>query len=181
MRCVLGIAAILAVFGCSTVVERDDRPPFRIDPTRPFRLEFGRGSGWHGLDTIRIDQDGKVVLYRLNRREQEPGWETAELQLRPDTLAEVLKAVETNNLMNLYRTYRDPDIHDGTQWVLWIKQEGHEKSVYFDNIFPRKIRGFAERLDGILSAAGLHQVTWHPVPAEESRRHERELWDSIRR
>ena len=106
-------------------------------------------------------------------------WETATLQLQADKLAEVLKAVETNDLMNLHRAYHT-DVNDGTQWVLWIKQGEQEKSVYFNNSFPRRIKEFASQLDGILSVAGLSTVAWTPVPDKESRQHEKELWDSIK-
>ena len=165
-------------------VEKDDRPSFRIDPVQPFRLEIGRGSGWHGLDTIVIDQSGRAVLHRMKEERKEnaivQSWETATLQLPPDAVAEVLKAIETNDLMDLHRAYH-ANVHDGAQWVFWIKQGNREKSVYFNNSFPRPITRFAEQLDGVLARAGLDKVAWQPVPAGESRNHERELWDSIKR
>jgi len=108
-------------------------------------------------------------------------WEVATLQLPPEALAEVLKAVESNNLMGLHKAYYDEKIADGTQWVLWIRQGEREKSVYFNNSFPREITAFAEQMDAILSRAGLDKVVWQPVPERESRQHERELWDSIER
>jgi hypothetical protein len=107
-------------------------------------------------------------------------WETATLQLSTEAVAEVLKAVESNDLMGLHRAYHE-DINDGTQWVLWVKQGKREKSVYFDNRFPPAINQFAEQLDAILARAGFDKVVWQPVPEKESRQHERELWDSIKR
>jgi hypothetical protein len=196
MRRSLVIVIVLAVAtGCSGRVEKDDRPAFTIDRTQPFWLEFGRGSGWHGLDTVKIDQTGRVVLHRMKSTRQENlnvlswevatlqvlSWEVATLQLPPEVVAEVLKAVESNRLMGLHRAYRDDKIADGTQWVLWIKQGEREKSVYFDNSFPRAITAFAEQVDAILARAGLNKVAWQPVPERESRQHEKELWDSIRR
>jgi hypothetical protein len=177
----LMIAAALATAGCSGRVEKDDRPTFHIDPAQPFRLELGRGSGWHGLDTIRLSQDGSAVLHRLKQGPKEDVWETATLRLEPGALAEVLKAVEANDLTGLHRAYHEPGVHDGTQWVLWIEQGGREKSVYFNNRLPRPIIRFAEQLDDILARSGVDRVTWQPVPPSESRRHERELWDSIKR
>ena len=171
------IAVTAATVGCSGRVEKDERPAFTIDSSQAFRLEFGRGSGWHGLDTVRVDQDGGVVLHR---RQQADVWETTTLQLPPNALADVLKAVESNGLMGLHREYH-ADIHDGTQWVLWIKQGEQEKSVYFNNSFPRQITRFAEQLDSILSTAGQDEAAWQPVAVSESRQHERELWDSIKR
>src|SRR5256885_12477044 len=111
-------------------VEKDDRPSFRIDPARPFRVEFGRGSGWHGLDTIKFELGGVVVLHRMKEAEKGYAFETATLRLPPDAVADVLKAIDTNDLLGLHKAYH-ADMHDGTQWVLWIKQGEREKSVYF--------------------------------------------------
>ena len=184
MKRTLLIAIAYAVAGCSGSVEKDDRPPFTIDRTQPFRLEFGRGSGWHGLNTIKIDRTGRAVLHRQKAEYRKDvtvtSWEFATLQLSPEALAEVLQAVESNNLMRLHKAYHE-DIADGTQWVLWIKQGEQEKSVYFDNSFPRAITDFAEQLDAILTRDGSDKVTWQPVPERESGQHDRDLWDSIKR
>ena len=184
MKRSLVIVAALAAAGCSGRVEKDDRPAFAIDHAQPFWLEFGRGSGWHGLNTVKIDQTGRVVLHRM-KSERQPdvtdlSWEAATLHLPPEAVAGVLQAVESNNLMSLHKAYRE-DIADGTQWVLWIKQGEREKSVYFNNSFPGSITAFAEQLDAILLRAGLDKAEWQPVPERESRQHERELWDSIKR
>ena len=104
-------------------------------------------------------------------------WEAGTLQLPPEAMTEVLKAVELNNLLGLRKAYH-ADVADGTQWVLWIKQGEQEKSAYFDNRFPRSITAFAEQLDAILTQAGLDNVVWQTAPDGE---HDKELWDSIRR
>ena len=51
------IASVLAVVGggVGLIAVRNDRLAFTIDHTQPFWLEFGRGSGWHGLDTVKLD------------------------------------------------------------------------------------------------------------------------------
>jgi hypothetical protein len=179
------IAFALAVIGgVYLLAVRNDRPAFTIDHTQPFWVEFGRGSGWHGLDTVKIDQTGRVVLHRMKSEHQVHvnalSWEVATLQLSPEALDEVLKAVESNKLMGLQKAYHE-NIADGTQWVLWIRQGEHEKSVYFDNRFPPAITRFAEQLDAVLARAGLDKAAWQPVPERESHQHERELWDSIKR
>jgi hypothetical protein len=181
MRQALMITAALATVGCSSSVETDDRPAFQIDPTLAYQLELGRESGLAGLDTVRVSQNGSVVLHRLQQGQQEHLWETSTLQLPPDPRAKILKAVEVNGLMELHRTYHNPKIADGTQWVLWIKQGEQEKAIYCNNSFPPQITRFANQLDGILSAAGLDKLVWQPVPANKWRQHERELWDSIKR
>jgi hypothetical protein len=39
-------------------VEADNRPAFAIDPAQPWQIALGRGSGWHGLNTVRLDHSG---------------------------------------------------------------------------------------------------------------------------
>jgi hypothetical protein len=176
-----------AIVGCSggRVIE-DTNPPFHLDPDQPFRLDFGRGSGWHGLDTIKIDETGGVVLHRMKDelRKDEKGdiivlsWETTTLRLQPDALAEVRKAVESNALTKLHKKYYVDRVADGSQWVLWLRQGGREKSSFFSNYFPPAIKRFAKELDRILEAAGLGNAEWHPIPPEESGVHDKDLWQS---
>jgi hypothetical protein len=87
----------------------DDRPSFRIEPARPWRLGLGRGSGWHGFDTVKLDQTGRVILHRLSSSRRTcllvSDWETATLRLRPAALSEVLAAVEEHRLLELDRAY----------------------------------------------------------------------------
>ena len=73
------------------------------------------------------------------------------------------------------------EVHDGTQWVLWIKQADQEKSIYFNNHFPDEIVRFAEQLDAVLSECDLENMNWKTVPATESRQHERELWEAVKK
>src|SRR5262245_45181811 len=65
MRRSLMIVIAFAVLGSAGGVESDDRPAFTNDRIQPFWLEFGRGSWWHGLDTVKFDQTGRVILHRL--------------------------------------------------------------------------------------------------------------------
>jgi hypothetical protein len=178
------IAVALGVAGCSGSVERNDRPTFSVDRTQPFRLEFGRGSGWNGLDTVKLDETGRVVLHRLDSEARAgatvPAWQVASMQLSADAVDEVLGSVQANDLMRLHRAYHE-DVLDGTQWLLWVRQGDREKAVYFDNNFPWAIKQFAEDLDAILARAGSDTVTWQRVPDRMARKHERELWDSIKR
>jgi hypothetical protein len=177
-RSLVIVIALAAAAGCSGHVEKDERPAFTIDRTQPFWLEFGRGSGWRGLATVKIDQNGRVVLHRKSARRDNVNvlsWEVATLQLPPDVVSEVLNEVESNGLMALHKAYHDDDIKDGTQWVLWIKQAEREKSIYFSNSFPRAIIAFADQLDIILARAGLDMVAWLPVPERDSSQHAKEL------
>ena len=168
----------------TSTVEKDDRPAFRLDPSTAWQFEFGRGSGWHGLDTVKLDQNGRLVLHRLKRERQGEvivlSWETATAQLPSDAVAKVFEAVGTNRLLVLDKAYH-ADVCDGTQWVLWVRQGDREKAVYFDNHFPDPIVRFAERLDEVVSASVGPGLRWRAVPPFWSRDHERELWESIKR
>jgi hypothetical protein len=165
-------------------VVKDSRPAFCIDPDRPWRLEFGRGGGWHGFDTAKLDQTGRLILHRLKSESRGNtitiSWETATAELPAEAVAKVLKAVEENHLLELDKAYHAA-VEDGTQWILWIRQGGREKSVYFDNHFPDSIVRFARRLDEILARSAGPNLRWRAVPAAEERKHERELWESINR
>lgn len=159
--------------------------PFRRDPDQPYRIELGRGSGMFGLHTVRVDQDGVVTLYRQGT-EGDSGarlryWETATLRLPADGRAAVLAAVADTRVLGLGREYHDPSIHDGTQWVLCVRQGGRERAVYCNNRFPPAVVRFAGRLDAVLAAHGLAAAEWTRVHAAEAGRHDRELWDSIHR
>jgi hypothetical protein len=165
-------------------VEQDTRPAFHIDPKKPYRIELGRGSGWHGLDTVKISEDGAVVLYRNQEAASVAAWSQgpwykATMQLSAESLAKVLQAVEDNHLLALHKAYH-ADVADGTQWVLWIKQGDEEKSVYFNNHFPQEIVRFAGAVDAVLADSGSSNFTWYPVLGS-SRDHEKELWNSIKR
>jgi hypothetical protein len=184
LKWLIALVSFIAVVGCFDRAEKDDRPASTNNLTHSFQLEFGRGSGWHGLNTIKLDQTGRVILHRLKSEYQQQGivrtWEVATIQIRQESVAEVLKAIDSNGLMTLNKSYTT-NIFDGAQWVLWIKRAGAEKSVYFDNNFPKPITQFAKELDAILAKAGLEKAVWQPVPQHEIRQHEKELWNSIKR
>jgi hypothetical protein len=156
-------------------VVKDDQSAFHIDPRQPWRIEFGRGSGWHGLDTVKLDQTGHAVLHRLKGGDS---WETATLDLPADTVTKVLEAVEANHLLELDKAYHAA-VADGTQWVLCIQQQDRRKVVYFNNHFPDQIVRFARKFDEVLSASAGANLRWRAVPSWESRKHEQALWDSI--
>jgi hypothetical protein len=148
----------------------------RLEPDQPWLIEFGRGSGWHGLDTVKVLQDGTVILHRG----YDNSWETARLHLPKSALAQLLGAVQKNRLVELDREY-DGAVADGTQWVLRVKMDDQQKAVYFNNSFPESIVQFAATFDEVLAANGLEKVAWRRVAYFKARAHEQNLWDSIKR
>lgn len=160
----------------------ENRKPFHLAVDQPFRFEFGRGSGWYGLNTIAIDGTGVVTLHRMTT--EKPGeargfyWETGTFNLSPADLAGVVALIDKHNLMKLDREYH-AGIYDGVQWVLWIEQAGNEKTVYFNNHFPDAIQAFAIELDKALTITA-RNLTWKRVPDGQQRDHEEDIWKSIR-
>ena len=71
--------AVVLLAVCMWFGEREWTTP-RVDSGSAWRIEFGRGSGMHGLDTAAVGSDGTVVLHRLDRR-GEGCWETTTLTL----------------------------------------------------------------------------------------------------
>ncbi len=77
-------------------VERDGRPAMTFDPTQPFRLEFGRGSGMCGLDTVLLEPSGQVTLYR-----GWPAWETTTFDVSPDVREQIGQVIVGLRLVKL--------------------------------------------------------------------------------
>lgn len=158
-------------------VEPASTPPFDVDTSKAFHFELGRGSGWHGLDTITFGMDGLTTLHRQSR---EHGWETASITLPPDAIRRIFTCVHDEGIMRLAAAYH-ADIYDGTQWILWITQADQSKAVYLNNHFPRAVRHLASKVDSELESAGLSLISWTPVPMESWRKHEKKIWDSIKK
>src|SRR5689334_5303975 len=101
MRTTLLILAVI-LGGCdggtnsrTQTVELDSRPAFVLDSSKPFVIELGRGSGWHGLDIIKVDETGAVQLSRI---EGHLNAEAASLQLSKTDVATLVGLVNTNQL-----------------------------------------------------------------------------------
>ena len=150
----------------------------QLDPAAPYWIELGRGSGWRKLDTVKVHQDGTVVLHRVRFNFVE----TATLQLPAESLAEVLESVEETGVLGLYKEYHEPPgFADGRQWVLKVQQGRRKMSVYCDSYFPEPIVSFVQALDRILAGGGVEKAKWRILGDEDEWSHERELWDSIKR
>jgi ABC-type amino acid transport substrate-binding protein len=156
----------------------DRRPVLQFDHTAPFRLELGRGSGWQGLETVAVNEKGEVLLYKMAQNDR---WQTAKMSLPVEALAFLAKSVADLKILAMGRMYSVTGVADGTQWVFWLKQGEHEKSIYFNNHFPEAIQDFAVFLDELLAKNELGKATWTDVPAGEERKHEKAIWASVRK
>ena len=149
---------------------------FDVDPARDFHFEFGRGSAWKGLDTVSFGRNGVVTLFRQDPQES---WQRSSLKLDADAIVRIFASVSSEGIMKMPAAYSRTGIRDGTQWILWIEQDGKSKAIYFNNDFPSGISRLAERIDAEL-ASGLAGAEWTNVPTQESRKHENPLWNIIK-
>ena len=135
-----------------------------------------------GFNTIEINGQGIVILYRLGYEEEEDivhtFGESGTLHLSPDKLKVFSDSINSFQLTALHKEYH-ANVYDGSQWQLWIEQGPHEKSVYCNNHFPESIYKFSDFLDEFLIENGLEVITWTEVPAEDYRKHLERLSEII--
>lgn len=160
----LAIPFVMYLLHPTVVVTPSTQPAFTLDVTRPFTIDLGRGSGWHGFDIVRITQSGLIQLHRGVDRK----FASATLQLSTAQVVALVNEVNASELTSLEQSYVAP-VADGTQWILWIEQSGPQKAVYFSNTFPTAIREFAKHLDASLAIAGSATLSWTRESEEEGR------------
>jgi hypothetical protein len=141
-------------------ITTDSQPAWNIDRSEPYIIELARGGGPDGMDRIWIDDACTVNFHRLDHQQNRR--EMGTLQVPPETLDEILNAVEAGGLMRLHSAYVDAKIADGPEWRFRAQQAGQTKVVHCANYFPTAMTDFAQELDRILLAAGSARVTWAP-------------------
>ena len=170
-----------AVTACSKELalartEPSKKAAFAVDTGKGFHFELGRGSGMDGLDTVAFGRDGVVTMFRQHPQGK---WQTAALKLPPIAITRIFEVVKAQKIMKMPSAFH-ADVHDGTQWVLWIKQNQKFKAIYFNNYFPAGVKRLAEQLDQELAAVGLIRAEWKDVPIKKFREHEKPLWKSVK-
>jgi hypothetical protein len=147
---------------------------FVVDPTKPWMIVLGRGSGQMGYDTICLDQNGAATVYRHVTRGRSLQLEKLTLLFPPDRVSMALASLKENGIYDLASEYH-AKTHDGTQWVLRVVQGSQSKDVFCDNNFPQGIVSLATTMDGLFqkTADGLFQkngitaLPWAQVPDSE--------------
>lgn len=156
----------------------DMRPAMTFDVEKPYCLQFGRGSGLDGMDTIALDESGRVLLCRKKHAREGDGfntyWETKSFQTGANEIRQIASLIQDLDIIGMDREYY-ADIQDGTQWVFWLIQGDQEKTVYFSNHFPEVIQDFAMALDELLEDG-----TWARIPDEQGWSHADALWNAIK-
>ncbi len=187
-----------------THVRLDPQGKLPFAPSKPFQLQFGRGSTWSGYDTVTIGKTGHVVLHQKRRAfltargEIKPWrnvlrdgeyvagmpmaeyWERAELELSDASVRRLGMALVKEGVPGMASEYRADSVCDGAQWILRLQQDGRWKRIYCSNHFPEGLQDFAAAVDAELEQAGLATAPWKRVPANQDRRHEKSLWYGAR-
>jgi hypothetical protein len=146
-------------------------------PDEKFEFQFGRGSGWHGLDVVRITSDGSASY---EYQSESDVWRRKVFEIDADVLEALREKINSVNVMDMQRSYSNPSIADGTQWCLLVRIDGRTKSVYFNNKFPDEIRNLAAFVDETILEPFADPVDAVTVPSWHHRKHETPLWTSIR-
>lgn len=93
-------------------------------------------------------------------------------------MANLRRAINVMNIGAMERAYHG-QVVDGTQWILLVRVDGKEKSVYFDNNFPKSIRTFSSFVHQAILEPLADPVESEVVPARHHRKHEKAIWASI--
>jgi hypothetical protein len=149
-------------------------PPITADAT--FEFQLGQGSGWHGLDLLKIPADGMAVYEYQPQRGK---WFRKRFSVDKGRLEALIEKIKALNILDMERWYTS-GIADGTQWCILIKSGGQQKSIYCDNKFPQPIKDLAAFVhETIIEPLG-GRVEAVVVPEREHHNHEKEIWASIR-
>src|SRR5262245_50480556 len=167
-----------------TLARSYDHRPWQLSADQPFKIVLGRGSGWHGLDTVAITESGAVTVHRRTviSDGENPirGWEEAELSLPRDLLMKVVDSIEANHLLKLADVYSG-SVADGSQWILLVTQGRNRKAVMFSNHFPLEIQRFAQHIDAVLRDCRIGTVTWQRLGRFFSDRARAKVpWDAVK-
>ena len=169
---ILVLAVTAASFAFSFFrTERETLPP-----DSKFEFQFGRGSGWHGLDLLRITSNGQAE-YEFQTTAGE--WRRKTFLVPEKQIVDLREAINDLGILDLRKSYHG-DVADGTQWCLLIKEEGKARSFYFDNSFPAPIQKLADFVDRTILEPFADPIEGKLVPARHHREHEKEIWASVR-
>jgi hypothetical protein len=159
-RLLLVVAVTFGIFAFGTYVYLEYFAPREtLPPDETWEFQFGRGSGWHGLDLLRITSDGRS---EFEFQTDVGAWQRKTFVVPNEQIDALRQKINALGILDLDKTYHG-NVQDGTQWCLLIKTEGKARSFYFDILAP-----FAEPVAGVR------------VPTRHHRQHEKEIWASIR-
>ena len=151
-----------------------DTRRIKFDSSQVYRIAFWRGSGLDGLETVEIDENLNARLYRQTSN----GLETCNISLALNEYGVVTDSIHKNRLFELDRAYH-AEVADGTQWIVWIRQNEISKTIYCNNYFPDSLRLFAKDVDSVFDIDD-DLLEWSLVPASLAGDHDTHIWDATR-
>ena len=170
----LVLVTLALVLGCALVYNWDlIRPaPWPVVYDSTFEFQLGQGSGLDGLDLIKIAPNGSAV-YQYHSPSMD--WSRKTFQL---TSAEMQSLVDKLNELKIValNDHYTGNIHDGTQWCLFVKSQGHLKRIYCNNRFSGRVEKLADFVHKkIINRAG-SKASAVSVPPDHYREFEAEIW-----
>jgi hypothetical protein len=110
---------------------------------------------------------------------EQGGWERKTFFVDKQAMEALIGKINSLKIMELDRAYHG-NVADGTQWCLLIKSNGKAKSVYCDNRFPERIEQIAKFVHETVIEPFGGKADAGAVPPWDHRKHEKEIWESIR-
>lgn len=158
----------------------DPGPEMNFDPSIPYDLKFGRGSGSDGYETIAIDEQGHVLKLRPRPgRLENDGhyyWEVSSSSINKKASQQIAELILEHHLPEMASEYH-ADVADGSQWEIRLIQGNAEKHIYCNNHFPEAIQDFAVAFDRIFFESQFDATEWRPLLDESELGAEQGLWD----
>lgn len=140
-----------------------------------FEFQFGQGSGRYGLDLLKVKANGECIYeYREARY-----WMRKHFVVEKAVLERLIETVDDLRIRDLERVYSSGK-PDGRQWCVLIKSGGKSKSIYCDNRFPPQIEELSKFVHDTIIKPYAKNLDAEEVPKAEYRRHEKEIWASIK-
>lgn len=140
-------------------------------------FQLGQGSGWHGLETVKVAADGRGLYFYAKKRDE---WALQRFHVPAESIGALKRKIEELSIQNLAASYSRPEIADGTQWVLLIKEGPKSKRIYCSNRFPQALIDLAEYVHKQIVEPRLSETAERIVPRRHLRNYGRELWESAR-
>ncbi len=104
-----------------------------ISGAKDFVFVLGQGSGWHGFNTLRVNEAGKSVYVFGEGKIRRAEFTLSAAQL--DSLQKELTALDVFTLSAGYLA----NVYDGTQWFVKVQAGGQRKAIWCDNHFPARV------------------------------------------
>jgi hypothetical protein len=148
-----------------------------VELDETFLLELGMGSGGHGLNVTTIREDGTARhVYRKASTDEagsvEHVWRRVDFRVEREELGETVRLLNEERFLLRPRSYVDPQVQDGAQWIVHVRTRGRDKFVYLSNAFPDPLVRLARHVTGLVGRRPELAATSRPMETA----HDTHLW-----